>query len=482
MVWVNAAVASALVLAGAGAARPAARGLVPAERPIAGRYLVSLDPAAVAAPLDVLARGLAERHGGMVRRVYRRALRGFALHLPPERAEALSREPGVLLVEEDGVVEAAGLQLAPPWALDRVDQRTLPLDQAYASASGGAGVSAYVVDTGIRATHSEFGGRAVAAHATVPDGLGAPDCNGHGTAVAAALGGATYGVAKQVTLHGVRALGCDATGAVSDVVAALDWVVVNARRPAVLVLSATTSASPTLDAAVEAAISAGIPVAVAAGNARSDACLFSPARAPGALTVGASTPDDLVAFFSNQGRCVDVFAPGQDVVSASHEGDHATGLFSGTSMAVSLAAGVAALLLEVDPGAHPGAVVDALVAGATTGSLRGLAGAPDRLLYAGAARPPGSDGTPPSCAITRLSGATTFRRATKVLVSASDESGVLRVELHASGRVVATDAAPPYELVWDARTFAKGPWRLVARAVDAAGNWCASPPLDVLLR
>jgi subtilisin family serine protease len=472
----------ALAVAG-GASSAGAAPVLRAIHPVPDRWLVVLDPSVASADVPALAGALARRHGGEIERVFRHAVRGFSVRLPAAAVEALAREPGVRLVEEDAEVRTAALQTSPPWNLDRLDQRTLPLDFSYAFDSSGSGVQAFVIDTGIRAAHAEFGGRVLPGFDAVGDGRGSADCNGHGTHVAATLGGATFGVAKDVTLHAVRVLGCDGTGTVSGVVAGIDWVTAQELLPAIATLSLVAAPSPALDAALEGSIAAGVSYAVAAGNDGGDACSLSPARVPAALTVGASTADDRVEPSSNQGSCVDLFAPGQDVRSAWWTSDTATALLSGTSMATPHVAGVAARLLEGAPSASPAAVAEAIAAGATAGALVGLSGGPDRLLYSSLAPLPVADETPPSCAITWPStGASLARAVVAVRADASDAGGVERVDLYVSGRLVASDGAAPYELLWDARAWKRGRYELRAHAFDSSGNATASEPVAVRLR
>jgi subtilisin family serine protease len=327
------------------------------------------------------------RLGGDVRHVYTAVFPGVAARLPDRAVTALRRNPNVRSIEADGVVRASstggGVQSSPTWGLDRVDQALLPLDRSYTYATGAAGVRAYIVDTGILATHADLGGRVVAGHTSISDGNGTSDCNGHGTHVAGTVGGATYGVAKAVSLVPVRVLGCDGSGLSSGVVAGLDWIVRThpAGAPGVVNMSLGGGASSTIDAAVVSVHRAGLVVAVAAGNSAADACTVSPARVPEALTVGATTSSDVRASFSNFGTCLDVFAPGASITSAWIGSNTATRTISGTSMASPHVAGAAALLLALEPGLAPTDVATRLTTLATSGVVtdRG-AGSPDLLL------------------------------------------------------------------------------------------------------
>ncbi|GIG29901.1 S8 family serine peptidase [Cellulomonas marina] len=333
-----------------------------------------VDPGAVATAAD----------GGEVEHVYRHAVQGFAAELPADAVAELRQDPRVLSVEPDAVARTLGTQApAPSWGLDRVDQAALPLSGSYTWTADGAGVDVYVLDTGVRADHVDLLGRVRPGATAVDDGRGTQDCHGHGTHVAGTAAGTRHGVVKAATVVAVRVAGCDGTGTYSQVVAGLDWVVRDhaAGRPAVANLSLGGPASAALDAAVQAVVDDGVTVAVAAGNEATDACTTSPARLPSALTVGASTPADAVAPFSNTGPCLDLFAPGTDVVSAWPATATATAARSGTSMAAPHVAGAAAAVLSVDPGASPAAVAARLLGDATTGVLGGPLGAsPDRLL------------------------------------------------------------------------------------------------------
>ncbi len=359
------------------------------ENAILDQYIVVLDAdeaaraAAGGASMGALARSMAAAHGGRVTRVYQRALTGFAVTLPEQAARALARDPRVRYIEQDSVMFAAATQTGATWGLDRIDQRDRPLSGTYTYDTTASNVHAYIIDTGIRGTHSDFGGRVSSQGFTaINDGRGTTDCNGHGTHVAGTVGGGTWGVAKGVTLHAVRVLNCSGSGTTSGVIAGVDWVTSNHVKPAVANMSLGGGASTALDDAVRGSIAAGVTYSIAAGNSNANACNSSPARVGQALTVGASTSSDARASFSNFGTCLDLFAPGQSITSAWSTGDTATNTISGTSMAAPHVAGVAALYLAANPGASPGTVNAAVVNLATTGLLTGIGtGSPNRLLY-----------------------------------------------------------------------------------------------------
>lgn len=379
-----------------------------ADHPVGERYIVVLKTAEAqgevgSAPgLDVAAhaRLLADQHGGAVRRTFQHALNGFVIDGSEAVAEQLATHPDVAFVEEDGVVESAGTQLDPgSWGLDRIDQRTFPLDGTYLYHGEGSGVDVYVIDSGIRSTHEDFGGRVDTTHAfsAIADGHGTEDCYGHGTAVAGVIGGQTHGVAKSVTLHPVRVLGCNGTGTVSDLIAGVDWVTSQRPAPAprkknspppaplppaVANMSLITGASSALDAAVQASIDAGITYVVAAGNQGVDACGYSPARLPAAITVGASNDADNVWVYSNAGSCVDLFAPGVLITSTSAFDDVSALTLSGTSLAAPHVAGTAAIVLGSLASATPAEVAMAILTASTQDSLGALpAATANRLLY-----------------------------------------------------------------------------------------------------
>ena len=371
-----AALATAVVPATAGAAPTN-----PAPATPTARYLVQLRPGADPA---VEARALSAK-GGDVRRLLHRAVRGMVADLTAAEAAALAADPDVLVVERDHVMRASVDQTAAPWGLDRVDQRALPLNGTYSYPStAGSGVKVYVVDSGVRPTHSDLVGRVASGYAGVADGMGTQDCSGHGTHVAGIVAGTTYGVAKAATVVPVRVLDCLGTGSTSGIVAGLDWIVgVNAGAPAVVNISIGGPPSTVLDDAVRRLIAAGITVVVAAGNSAYNACLDSPARVTDAVTVGAVQSDDNRAQFSNVGPCVDLFAPGASIVSAGIAGDTATATKSGTSMAAPHVAGVAALVVSANPGISPANVALSLATNATVGAIPdpGL-DSPNRLLFA----------------------------------------------------------------------------------------------------
>jgi subtilisin family serine protease len=268
------------------------------------------------------------------------------------------------------------------WGLDRIDQRTLPFDQTYYYSTDAANVHAYVVDTGIRATHQQFEGRVKEGFDAIDNDTNPDDCHGHGTHVSGTIGGRDFGVAKKVTLHGVRVLDCKGSGTTEQVVAGIDWVTKNAIRPAVANMSLGGDADDVLDAALRNSIAAGITYAVAAGNSNGDACTQSPAREPNAITVGATARDDSRAYFSNHGTCLDLFAPGLGILSSWKDSDTATLNASGTSMASPHVAGTAALHLAEHPSATPQEVRDALVNQATSDKVTNPGpNSPNKLLY-----------------------------------------------------------------------------------------------------
>ena len=309
---------------------------------IPGQYVVVLEPGVTArAGVGVLG----QFPQSSVQHTYDMpGFQGYAITATEQQLADLRSNANVAYVEADARV-AAYQTSTDVWGLDRIDQRSLPLNNTYGNGGRtGSSVRAYVIDTGIRATHAEFGGRVGSGYTAISDGRGTNDCDGHGTHVAGTIGGATYGVAKQVRLFPVRVLDCDGSGTYSGVISGVNWVTNNAVRPAVANMSLGGAASQSLDDAVKASIASGITYVVAAGNYAEDACNDSPARVPGAITVGATDRYDYAPSWSNYGSCIDLFAPGVDVESAYNTGDTATAYLSGTSMASPHVAGVVALL------------------------------------------------------------------------------------------------------------------------------------------
>jgi subtilisin family serine protease len=327
-----------------------------------------------------VASEMAETHRGKLKHVYQNAINGFAAEMTEEEAEALSNDFRVAYVEEDGMMYADITQTNPPWGLDRIDQRNRPLNGTYNYNFTGANVRAYVIDTGIRTTHSQFGTRAAASFDAF--GGNGQDCNGHGTHVAGTIGGTTYGVAKSVQLRAVRVLNCSGSGSTSGVIAGVDWVRLNHQAPAVANMSLGGGVSTALDTAVNNLHNAGVSIAVAAGNSNANACNSSPARAANAITVGSTTQTDARSSFSNFGTCVDIFAPGSGILSAWFSSNTATATLSGTSMASPHVAGVAAQYKQANPGASPTTIRNAIVNNATTNVISNPgSGSPNRLLY-----------------------------------------------------------------------------------------------------
>jgi subtilisin family serine protease len=372
------ALAAILALPAAAAASPSQRPASPTagERPT---FIVTLRPGTDAAATAAEWRG----RGVEVSHVYRNAISGFAGRMGPETAEQVRRDGRVTGIERDSIVRHTGTQGSAPWGLDRIDQRLRPLDGSYTYDSTASGIPVYVIDTGVRATHTDFGGRIGAGYTAIADGRGTDDCHGHGTHVAGTVAGSTWGVAKAATIHPVRVLACDGSGTVSGIVAALDWIIARhaSGTPAVANMSLGGGASSTLDNAVGNTVADGVTVVVAAGNDGGDACTKSPARVAAALTVASSTSSDARSSFSNWGSCVDLFAPGSSIKSAYHSSDTATATMSGTSMAAPHVAGVAALYLAGTPSATPATVHAAVNDGATSGVITDTSGSPNRLAF-----------------------------------------------------------------------------------------------------
>jgi subtilisin family serine protease len=341
---------------------------------VANEYIVVLNDDA-----DV-AQGArrAEARGGEVVAEWVDALKGFAVRGSPSLIVALRSDPGVQYVEQVQEYSISTTQPGATWGLDRIDQRNLPLSTTYTFTKTGAGVTAYIIDTGIRITHNEFGGRAT--WGAKFGGGPSTDCHGHGTHVAGTVGGTTYGVAKGVSLVAVKVLNCAGSGTTTGVVSGIDWVRGRTARPAVANMSLGGGASPTIDNAVTNAVSSGVTFAVAAGNSNANACNYSPARVATAITVGATTSTDARASYSNWGSCLDIFAPGSGITSAWKSSDNATNTISGTSMATPHVTGVAALYLQGTTSVPPSQVRDALVTNGS-GVVTNTAGSTNKLLY-----------------------------------------------------------------------------------------------------
>ncbi|WP_328873635.1 S8 family peptidase [Streptomyces sp. NBC_00287] len=393
--------ASAVLTAGlvsalpAGAAPTAGDGRIQyagAANAVAESYIVTLKPDAARAG-SAEGRALAKKYGADIERTYKKALNGYAVEASAAEAKKFAADPAVAAVVQNRTFSIAATQPSPPsWGLDRVDQRNLPLNSSYTYPdSAGQGVTAYVIDTGVRITHSDFGGRASYGYDAVDNDNTAQDGHGHGTHVAGTVAGTAYGVAKKARVVGVRVLNNSGSGTTAQVVAGIDWVAQNAVKPAVANMSLGGGADTAIDTAVRNAIASGVTFAVAAGNESTNASTRSPARVTEAITVGATTSSDAKASYSNYGTVLDLFAPGSSITSAWNTSDSATNTISGTSMATPHVAGAAALHLAANPTATPAQVSSALTTAATPNVVTSPGtGSPNRLLYVG-----GGTTTPP---------------------------------------------------------------------------------------
>ncbi|MET7280907.1 S8 family serine peptidase [Kribbella sp. NPDC005582] len=393
-VALSALAASALAVTGLATASTAAQpeqtgvaiGGAGTPNAVAGSYIVVLAGQRSMGETRATNQSLASTYDVEVRDQYDSSIKGFSASMSEEQAKKVAGDKRVAFVQQNQRITVA--QDDPPWGLDRIDQRELPLDKKYTPTSAADAVNVYVIDTGIYAAHKDFGDRAAVGTDTVKDGQNGVDCMGHGSHVSGTIAGTTYGVAKSAKIFGVRVLDCKGSGTTETVVAGIDWVTKNAKKPAVVNMSLGGGADNALDAAVKASVGAGITYAVAAGNESADACTTSPAREPSAITVGATDDQDKKATFSNWGKCVDLFGPGVDIESVGISGPDSTAKMSGTSMATPHVTGAIALYLAEHPDAKPADVATALVGASTPDKVGDPGtGSPNKLLFAGKADP-----------------------------------------------------------------------------------------------
>ncbi|UYQ64186.1 S8 family peptidase [Streptomyces peucetius] len=380
------------------AVEPAPEGVIEnagAPGSVPGSYIVTLDESAADAESKA-GKALAAEYGAEIKKTYTAALNGYAVELSEKQAKKFAADPAVESVVQNRVFTISGTQPSPPsWGLDRIDQKSLPLNQSYTYPdSAGEGVTAYIIDTGVRITHNDFGGRATYGYDAIDNDNAAQDGHGHGTHVAGTVAGSSFGVAKKAKIVGVRVLNNQGSGTTAQVVAGIDWVTRNAVKPAVANMSLGGGVDTALDNAVRNSIASGVTYAVAAGNDGSNASNYSPARVAEAITVGSTTSSDARSSFSNYGSVLDIFAPGSSITSAWNSSDSATNTISGTSMATPHVAGGAALYLAQNKSATPAQVSSALASAATSGVVGNPgSGSPNRLLYVGTG---GTDPEPPT--------------------------------------------------------------------------------------
>jgi subtilisin family serine protease len=437
---------------------------------IPGRYIVNLGQ-------NQVPEIVANSYRIKPKYIYRHAINGFSAALSQSVVDELLNDKRVTKIETDKVVRANETEeYAVTWGIDRVDQRSLPLDGLYKYDQDGADVTAYVIDSGIRYDHQEFGTRATFGYDAF-GGTGA-DCNGHGTHVSGTIAGKNYGVAKNTKLKAVRVLDCNGSGSTSGVIAGIDWVIANRVFPAVANLSlGSSSISPALDTAVENLIKAGVATAVAAGNSNQDACSASPARVPTAMTIGATNRTDTRSSFSNYGSCVDWFAPGEVIESAWNTSATDVRALNGTSMASPHTAGAAALYLQHQPNATPLQVREALFTLATKGVVTGTNSINNHMLHTLiTSTPPEDDSTPPTIALMQPKNGSRWRRMSTLTfqATASDNVKVTSVRFYVNNTVICTDTTAPYSCSWRMPLFASPSYQIVARAFDARGNVATS--------
>ena len=453
-----------------------------ADKPVDGQYIVVLKDSAAGLANEnssrptvaTVASEMARTHRANLVRSYKHALRGFVVTATDDALLRLLADPRVEYIEEDGIVQASATQSNATWGIDRTDQRDLPLSGSYTYDTTASSVHAYIVDTGILATHTDFGSRVTGGYASISDGKGTTDCNGHGTHVAGTVGGATWGIAKEVKLHPVRVLDCAGSGTNSGVIAGVDWVTSNHVKPAVANMSLGGGASSALDTAVNNSINAGVTYAVAAGNDNADACNYSPARVAAALTAASSTSTDARSSFSNWGSCIDLFAPGSSITSAWYTSTTATNTISGTSMSSPHIAGVAALYLAVNPSASPSTVNSAIINAATANKITDVKGSPNRLLYSffDGSTPPPSDMLSNGVTVTGLAAST----GNSVNYTMSVPSGSSNLKFVITGGTGDGDlyvkfGSAPTDTVYDCRPYLSGNEETCSFASPSSGTW-----------
>ncbi|WP_369373721.1 S8 family peptidase [Streptomyces sp. cg36] len=373
--------------------RPSAPSAPPAQvrriaDAIADQYIVVLKDTAAPGGTPAAVARLARTHGGTVSHTYGTVLHGYAARMTDRQARATAADPAVAYVEQDARQRVSATQGNPPsWGLDRIDQRSLPLDKSYTYPGTASNVTAYLVDSGLRTTHAQFQGRASIGVDEVGDGRGGQDCLGHGTHVAGTVGGKDYGVAKGVKLVAVRVTDCHDSASTSAIIAAADWITAHAVKPAVVNMSInSTSVISSEDTAIKKSIAAGITWVVSSGNKNTDACHNSPGDIAAAVVVNNADSGDRRRSDSDYGSCTDLFAPGTAIDSAWNGSDTATKQLTGTSMAAPHVTGAAALWLSAHPDAPPADVAKHLTDTATPNKISGAgSGTPNRLLYIGAA-------------------------------------------------------------------------------------------------
>ncbi|MQY11500.1 hypothetical protein SRB5_16190 [Streptomyces sp. RB5] len=450
-------------------------------------YLVTLK-AGEAKGFSAAGKEIATKHGAKVKRTFKSVLNGYEVQATPAQAKKLAADDAVASVEANQTVHATATQTNPPsWGLDRIDQANLPLNQTYTYPDkAGQGVTAYVIDTGVRISHSTFGGRAANGYDAVDGDNVAQDGNGHGTHVAGTIAGSQYGVAKKANIVAVRVLDNSGSGSTAGVIEGIDWVADHHSGPSVANMSLGGGASSTLDSAVTAAINSGVTFAVAAGNESRDASLGSPARVAAAITVGATDSGDNRASYSNYGTVVDLFAPGSSITSSWNTSDSATNSISGTSMATPHVAGAAALYLADHPGATPAAIQTALKDAATSGVVKNPgSGSPNRLLNVGGDGGGGEEPPPTGDTYTNNTNYTISDGYTTTSSISVPLSGNGPADLQVSVNIVHTYVgdltvrlvAPngAYAILWDEEGGSadniNASWSVDASTVPAGGTW-----------